>query len=65
MRPDPTPPDASLFPIAPAFTADLDAKALDNIAASLRALEASVGGAAPRVALEDIRAAVRTTGREV
>lgn len=78
MRPDPTPPDASLFPIAPTYTADLDAKALDEIVklidrTDLLSLASkdrffatdSNGPLTHALALVGIRAAVRSTGRTV
>lgn len=74
-RPDPTPPDPSLFPIAPTYTADLDAKALDQIADSLNFLrllqsegsKLSTQGLAVACMGEipKILRAVRTTGRKV
>ena len=62
-RPDPTPPDASLFPIAPAFTADLDGKALDEIQAALDRADAYIGHPPYRAILDEIRAALLSTGR--
>lgn len=76
MRPDSTPPDASLFPIAPAFTADLDAKALDEIVRAMRESQADADRTIFRFEDVDLYAidgqiyraimnAIRTTGRDV
>ncbi len=65
-RPDPTPPDASLFPIAPTFTADLDAKALDDITTILRMWLGLTGSPSVHSSecLKLIAEKVATTGRK-
>lgn len=75
-RPDPTPPDDTLFPISPCHTAELDGKALDAIAAIPHHVNAHTittrngGQCAMLLPLNSgeiarIYSAVRSTGREV
>lgn len=69
MRPDPTPPDDTLFPISPCHTAELDARAVDVMAEVLtqiefkpRSLRISILTDAQ---IQRIYDAVIATGREV
>jgi hypothetical protein len=67
MRPDSTPPDDSLFPIAPCYTAELDAKALDEIHAALSDAAHAAPEDVERLTAEAsarVIAALRSTGRD-
>jgi len=80
MRPDDRPTDPRLFPTEPNFTADLDAKALDEILRELNRFKTTaaqsldlIAKGKPAMLPEDnanrlikaVIVAVRTTGRKV